>query len=198
MQDGDPDEVLIRRMASGEVAALSSLMQRHKDAVFRFAYRYLNHESDAAEVTEQTFLRVYQNAARFTPKAAVKTWMFSITRNLALDLLRRNRKHRVLVALHAPSLDGKDRVNPIDFIESPQPHPSESAQSREMLSLLHQQVAALPEKLRFPFVFCVLEGHSHDECAEVLRTQRKTIEMRIYRARKRLKEKLASMRTGHQ
>ncbi|MEQ9825629.1 MAG: RNA polymerase sigma factor [Puniceicoccaceae bacterium] len=193
MEDGDSDEVLLRRMASGDVAALSSLMKRHKNAVFRFAYRYLHHESDAAEVTEQTFLRVYQNAVRFTPRAAVKTWMFSITRNLAMDSLRRNRKHRVWVPLHSGDSKQEDTAALIDVIESQLPQPSESTENREMLGLFHQKVTTLPEKLRFPFVFCVLEGHSHDECAEVLRTSRKTIETRIYRARMHLKKELSSL-----
>jgi RNA polymerase sigma-70 factor (ECF subfamily) len=56
--------------------------------------------------------------------------------------------------------------------------------------LVNAQILKLPDRIKFPFVFCVLEGHSYDECAAVLKTNRKTVETRIYRARKLLREAL--------
>ncbi len=65
--------------------------------------------------------------------------------------------------------------------------------SKESVSSVHAAIFALPHKLKFPFIFCILEENSYDECAEVLNTSRKTVETRIYRARKLLREKLADL-----
>lgn len=72
--DGElKDEELIAKIGRGNEGALVTLMKRHKQAVYRFVYRYLNNQEDAAELTEETFIRVYQNANRFKARAAAKT-----------------------------------------------------------------------------------------------------------------------------
>jgi RNA polymerase sigma-70 factor (ECF subfamily) len=182
------EELLARVGEDGDEAALVTLMGRHKQALFAFVYRYLGNESDSAEVAEATFLKVYTNAHRFKASATVKTWMFSIARNLARDRLRKRKKARSMVSLEQEN--NETAPPPLAYLASDTPTPSGEALSRESLTLLEREVAALPEKLRFPFVFCVLEEHSYDECAAVLKTNRKAVETRIYRARQRLKERL--------
>ena len=183
------DEELLARIGEGsDEAALVVLMERHKAALFAFVYRYLWNEADSAEVAEETFFKVYTNAHRFTTKASVKTWIFAIARNIARDRLRKRRYARSTVALEEGN--SEDGGNPLAYLESDTPPPSREALSRESLEHLEREVAALPEKLRFPFVFCVLEEHSYDECAAVLKTNRKAVETRIYRARQRLKAKI--------
>ena len=73
---------------------------------------------------------------------------------------------------------------------SDEPSPSRSLQTDDDLQRIQKQVAQLPEKLKFPFFFCILEKHSYDECAAILKTSRKTVETRIYRARQTLKKQL--------
>ena len=70
------------------------------------------------------------------------------------------------------------------------PNPAESAVENERFDAMQAAIQSLPEKLQFPFIFCVLESHSHDDAAEVLSTSRKTVESRIYRARKLLQAML--------
>ena len=190
--DSEPkDDELIEGIGRGEESALVELMRRHKEAVFRFSYRYLNNEADSAEATEETFFKVYQNADRFKPKAAPKTWIFTIARNVARDRLRRNQRHRKNLALDA-QLEGEDSALPLtEKTDSGERSPSEHLQSNDDLKRIREEVSSLPEKLRFPFVFCTLEGNSYDECAEILRTSRKTVETRIYRARQALKRQLS-------
>lgn len=183
------DEALLKRIAEGEETALVTLMARHKQSVFYFAYRYVENEADAAELTEATFFRVYQNAGRFRPKAKVSTWMFSIAANLCRDAIRRNKKRRGDRSLNAP-VQGSDGLEEADAIASGAPNPEEAAKSAETLEAVRQAIHTLPHKLKFPFIFCVLEAHSYDECAKILHTNRKTVETRIYRARKLLREAL--------
>ncbi|MGE9293696.1 MAG: RNA polymerase sigma factor [Puniceicoccales bacterium] len=193
MPENDDDSQLIQRIAHGDEHALACLMGRYKEPLFRFTYRYLGNESDSSVITEEAFYRVYQNAARYSPRAAVKTWIFSIALNLCRDRLRRQKKHRGNVSLNVPS-DDRQGVTPLlESIDAGGADPHQELQSSDAIRRINIAIQALPEKLRFPFVFCVLEEHAYDECAAILKTSRKTVETRIYRARKWLREKLANL-----
>lgn len=189
----DADLPSLRKIQAGDEAGLKELMARHREPLFRFILRYLHNEADAAELTGETFFRVYQNANRFRPKAKVSTWMFSIAANLCRDSIRRNKKRRGDLSLNAP-VQGSESLFHEDGFASGEPSPDHAAACAETLDALRQAIHALPHKLKSPFIFCVLEEHSYDECAEVLQTSRKTVETRIYRARQQLRKALAEFR----
>jgi RNA polymerase sigma-70 factor (ECF subfamily) len=186
----DTDLPSLRKIQAGDEAGLKELMARHREPLFRFILRYLHNEADAAELTGETFFRVYQNANRFRPKAKVSTWMFSIAANLCRDSIRRKKKRRGDLSLHAPIQGSKSLLHE-DGLASGEPSPDHAAVSAETLESVRQAIDALPHKLKSPFIFCVLEEHSYDECAEVLQASRKTVETRIYRARQQLRKALA-------
>ena len=110
--------------------------------------------------------------------------------NLARDRLRKDKKRLGQLSLDAP-VNTRGSEQPLaDRMGSDEPSPSRSLQTDDDLQRIQKQVAQLPEKLKFPFVFCILEKHSYDECAAILKTSRKTVETRIYRARQTLKKQL--------
>ena len=192
MDSTDSDLRALRKIQDGDEAGLKELMARHREALFRFIYRYVQNEADAAELTEETFFRVYQNADRFRPKAKVSTWMFSIAGNLCRDYLRKNKKRKGDLSLDA-KIDETSGVQRGDTLASDARNPEETTRSNESLKAIEAAIQTLPHKLRFPFIFCILEGNSYDACAEVLKTNRKTVETRIYRARKQLREALSDL-----
>jgi RNA polymerase sigma-70 factor (ECF subfamily) len=192
MDSTDSDMRALRKIQDGDEAGLKELMARHREALFRFIYRYVQNEADAAELTEETFFRVYQNADRFRPKAKVNTWIFTIAGNLCRDRLRKNRKRKGDWSLDA-KIDESSGVQRGDTFASDTRNPEETTVSNESLKTIEEVIHALPHKLKFPFIFCILEGNSYDACAEVLKTNRKTVETRIYRARKQLREKLSDL-----
>jgi RNA polymerase sigma-70 factor (ECF subfamily) len=192
MDSTDSDLRALRKIQDGDEAGLKELMARHREALFRFIYRYVQNEADAAELTEETFFRVYQNADRFRPKAKVNTWIFTIAGNLCRDRLRKNRKRRGDFSLNA-EIDLSSGAQRGDTFASSSRNPEEHTESNESLKTIELAIQALPHKLKFPFIFCVLEENSYDACAEVLKTNRKTVETRIYRARKQLRKVLADL-----
>ena len=191
----DTDLRAIELVQTGDEQGLVELMERHRESVFRFCYRFVSNEEDAAELTEETFVRVFQNAGKFRPRAKVVTWIFSIAGNLCRDFLRRGKKRRFDVSLSS-RLPGAENQELIDAIESEERTPEQVAVSNEALSAIERAIASLPHKLKFPFIFCVIEEHSYDDCAVILNTNRKTVEMRIYRARKELRSELAESATA--
>lgn len=191
----DPDLPALTRIQLGDEQGLIELMTRHRESMFRFVYRFVRNEADAAEITEQTFLKVYLKADSFRPRATVRTWMFAIAGNLCRDFLRRNKKRGKDASLDA-SLGTDGNLTLADRIEGNARTPEGEAVSSESLAAIQAAVDALPHRLKFPFIFCVLEDNSYDDCAEILKTNRKTVEMRIYRARKLLQQQLETLRTN--
>ena len=179
----------LEKLRGGDEEGLRELILRHREPLFRFVYRFVRNEADAAELTEETFYKVYKNAKRYRPKAAVGTWIFAIAGNLCRDFLRRNRHRRDELSLNVKS-DSRGEGELGETLAASANLPVEEAISRERLELIGEAIQGLPYKLKFPFIFCVLENNSYDRCAEVLQTSRKTVEMRIYRARRLLQEAL--------
>lgn len=168
---------------SGDSVALGRIISRHKESVFRYVYRIVGNEADAAEITEDVFVKVYFNASKYRVKAKVKTWIFTIATNTSKDHLRKHKKRRKDVSIHQ-KLDQNREVG--DLIASNDSDVATDAENNELMDLLLQSIDRLPESYRIPFVFCKLEGHSHQECAEMLKTTPKVVEMKIYRAKKKL------------
>jgi len=178
----DEDLAAIRRIQASRENGLVELMKRYRQPVFRLAFRYTLSEADAADLTQATFVKVWEKARQFRPKGSVKSWIFMIASNLCRDQLRR-KKYR-------GRFESDATEEAAEFADPKASAPDATAVSREAVSAIERAVADLPEKLRFPFVFCVLEDHAYDECASIIGKNRKTVETRIYRARKRLQAAL--------
>ncbi|WFB34444.1 RNA polymerase sigma factor [Kiritimatiellota bacterium B12222] len=189
MDSIDPDLEALRLMQQGEEQGLLMMMSRHREGLYRFVYRFVRNQEDANELTEQCFLRVFQHASRFKPKAKVSTWMYSIAGNLCRDFLRKNKKRKDECSLDQP-LGAEKKFRLLDIVEAEAPTPEAAAMTRESLLIIESAIDALPHRLKVPFIFCVLEDHSYDACADLLKTNRKAVETRIYRARKLLREQL--------
>ncbi len=186
----DPDLKSLLMIQEGDEQGLVDLMNRHRETLFRFIFRFVYNEADAAELTEATFLKVYKNAARFRPKAKVRSWMFTIAGNLCRDFLRKKRKRQGEVSLQTP-LSQHSGFSLQDTFSDSSATPDEVAHTNEKLATIETAINQLPHKLKLPFVYCTLEGHSYDECAEIISSNRKTVETRIYRAKKILQSELS-------
>lgn len=185
----DPDLVHIEKLQGGSDDALTELMTLHKEAVYRYVYRYVGNASDAADLAEETFVRVYFNASKFKPKAKVKTWIFTIATNLCRDWHRRNKRRVSELTSWGDDEDGDTSL--VDSQPDEAPSVRDQAQLSELDRHLQLAVDRLPQKLKEPFLLSVLEEKSHDETGELLGLSSKAVETRIYRARKLLKESLA-------
>lgn len=179
----DPDLPLIEALRDNDDSALSELMSRHREALYHFAYRYLRDETAAHDVVQETFVRVFFKADRFQPRALVKTWIFSIALNLCRDQQRRRAKHYYDISLDAPKINAAPPPEPID----PSARPDDRAEEREQVSLLRQAIDHLPRALREPLILFSLEQHTQKETAAILNTTPKSVELRVYRAKARLR-----------
>lgn len=181
----DADLALVRALQSGDESALDQLMDRHQEALSRFIRGYVQNEADATELAQEAFVRAYFNIRRFKPTAKFATWLYRIALNLCRDHAksRRTRNAALTVSL-SPEENGDDTVQ--RDLRAAAETPAESAITSEKMRALDDAIAQLPDELRTVLVLTVFDQRSHANAAELLGTTPKTVETRLYRARKLL------------
>ncbi|ODU25116.1 MAG: hypothetical protein ABS95_00795 [Verrucomicrobia bacterium SCN 57-15] len=186
----EQDSLDMARLASGHNAVLNDLMERHAERLFQYLVRSLENEEDAADLAQETFVRVYQNRAKFDARKKFSTWLYAIASNLVRDRYRWRARHPKV------SLDAANEATGNDFVESlpeENPSPIETVQARERAAAVRRAVAALPDQLRIPLILSEYEEKSHAEIGEILRCSAKAVEVRIYRARQQLRTTLSEL-----
>jgi len=183
------DADLLHDLAEGQDAALSVLIERYKDPLFRFILRYTGAPSDAEDILQDTFVSIYIKASSYDPAWKASTWIYRIALNKCRDQARK-KKLRKLVSLDQPARgpDGEPSL-PME-ISDPGASPEELTAQRQALANLSRAMDSLPHKLRTALVLSSIENRPQAECAEILGVSRKSVEMLVYRARKTLREKL--------
>jgi len=178
------------RLAGGQDAALNDLMDRHAQKLFHYLVRCLQNEDDADDLGQETFVRVYQNRAKFDRGQKFSTWLYAIASNLVRDRYRWRSRHPQ-VSLDAENEQTESGLK--DSLRALDSAPDEQAQTEERANTVRKAVAALPEELRQPLILAVYQELSQAEIAAILKCSVKAVETRIYRARRQLRETLAEV-----
>ncbi len=151
-------------------------------------WSYLQDEVSAGDVVQETFVRVYFKAGKYEPRSTVKTWIYAIAVNLCRDQFRRLAKRRGDISFDEDRGDDTGGMEPID----PNPGPGAHAVQNDQFNLLQRAIDKLPHALKSALVLFALEGHSQKETAEMLGTTPKTVELRVYHAKEKLRQILDS------
>ena len=191
MMQEDPDLALVQDLQAGQDRALNSLMDRHREGLFRFVLRQVHNEADALELTMETFVRAYFNIGKFRPAARFVTWLYQIGLNLCRDYLR-SRAYQYSLQTTSFDAPGEEGGDPSLLLATGR-RPDQRADRREELLALEKAISELPEDLRNAFILSALEDRQQAETAELLGVSPKAVETRVYRARKLLLEKMSRM-----
>jgi len=172
---GDPDIELLRAIAGGDHLAFKGLVERYQSRLLNFLFRYLRDRQAAEDLTQEVFLKVYQAAPRFEPRARVRTWIFTIAYNLAVNELRRRWRRR-LFRLLVP--------------EDPEIEAPEAGNRLELEETMAESLRLLPHNQRAALLLRVRDELSYQEIAEILGVSRASVESLLFRARDRLRRLL--------
>jgi RNA polymerase sigma-70 factor, ECF subfamily len=181
------DDELVQRVRKGETRRFAELVVRYQDPVFAMARRFVGSPGDAEDVAQEAFLHAYRGLEGFEGKARFSTWLYRITWNLCADWLRRHRRSGRGAA--APISDASEMADGRVDLEG------ELLASEEKL-MVRQALDALDEKYRSVIVLLYYQKLSYEEIASVLGVPLKTVETRLYRARRLLKESLERQGVG--
>jgi len=180
----------MERLRNGHGAALNDLMERHAPRLFHYLIRQLQDESEAEDVAQETFVRVFQHRQEFDSRHRFSTWLYTIATNLARDRQRwRTRHPQVSIDAENESTGGKLK----DALPAKGAGPEDSIVAKERADAVRAAVARLPEDLRTVILLFEYEEQSQQEIAAVLNCTPKAVEMRLYRARQELRECLAAL-----
>ena len=166
-------------------------MERFAGPVTHIAARFLGNRADAEEIAQEVFFRLYQHPPELAPSGKLFTWMYRVTVNLSLDVLRRRHRTPETVSLEWPA-GGEEEGEPLGG-KIPQPGvstPRERLAESELAVAVRRIVASLPEPLRAPLILSTFEEMSHTAIAEILHLSPKAVERRLARARELLKTRL--------
>jgi len=184
------DRADMGRLAFGQDSALNDLMDRHGGKLFHYLIRCLQDEDDAADLAQETFVRVYRQRAKFDRGQKFSTWLYAIASNLVKDRYRYRTRHPQV------PLDAEKRAARGDFGENQaghEPLPDQTLEAEERAEAVRRAVAGLPEQLRTPLVLSEYEELSHAEIGAILSCSAKAVETRLYRAHKLLRTVLRSL-----
>lgn len=166
----------VRAAQSGDRGAYERLYRAHKDAVYSLALHFLHDPDAAADVTQEAFVRGWEQLPRLREPVAFGGWVRAMAMNLVRDLYRRER-----------ASDPLDEGAPITADDS---GPDERAMTNEQDRAVREAVLMLPEHQRVPVVMHYLEGKPVAEVADTLGVPRNTIISRLARGREALRRKL--------
>lgn len=181
------DPELMARLAAGDDLALNGLMDRWSARLAAFLYKMTGQRESAADLAQETFVRLYQARTRYRPSGNFSTYLFGIASNLARNHARWKARHPA-VSLDAVKEDGSAFL---DGIADGNRTPEESAEAAERIRAVHEAFLCLPPDLREAMMLFVYEGMGYAEIASVSQCSPKAVETRIYRARQILKERLS-------
>jgi RNA polymerase sigma-70 factor (ECF subfamily) len=182
----ETDDELIERVRGGETRFFTELVRRYQDPVYSMAMRFVRRAGDAEDLAQESFLHAYRGLAGFKGDARFSTWLYRITWNLCADWLRKNKKPgRAPMAIDDAADLADGRVGQ-----------EEGLLAAEEKQKVRQELNGLEQKYRVVLILLYYQKLSYDQIAAVLEVPMKTVETRLYRARKLLKERLKRAGVG--
>jgi RNA polymerase sigma-70 factor (ECF subfamily) len=179
------DEELIARFQDGDGYAFDQLVRRYKEPLLNFIYRFLGDLSEAEDIVQETFYRVYKNKHYYKEVAKFSTWIYTIASNLAKTELRRRRRRKVF-SIHRESSSEKDIELP-DVKSDPEKEVNTVLTEKE----IQKAISNLPPKFRQVIILRDVQGFSYEEISSIIKVPLGTVKSRVNRARLRLQEDLS-------
>jgi RNA polymerase sigma-70 factor (ECF subfamily) len=176
LQTTDPDDVLVTRTLRGELSAFESIVERHRDVVFRVAARIVGPE-EADDVSQDAFLRAFHRLASFKGEAPFRSWLLQITHHTAINAATRRRP--------VPVDSEREQAAQADSSDTGRP-PAEQLERSERQERLQLKLGMLRPSYRSLVVLRDLEGLSYEEIAQLLEMPIGSVKGRLHRARQEL------------
>lgn len=175
----EPDPQILSRARRGDTGAFEVLVRAYQADVWRLSLHLTGDRNLADDITQDAFIRIFRFLPRYRGDSKFSTWVFAITRNCALDELRRSKRRQVL----ADRAKMERRVEEVEHATGVE---------------VRDAIAALPLELREPLVLIDVLGESYRDAAKVLASPEGTVKSRVHRARQQLAEVLgASVEEDH-
>ncbi len=189
------DAILVERCRKGDSNAMERLVLRYQNRIYNVILKICANTDDAAELTQETFVKVIESIEKFEGRSSFYTWAFRIAVNLTLNYCKRNVKlgFRSLDADES-SHDSSDKKQLREFLsDESSPDPAAVAQNKELCDIAIRALMKLDDPQRAVVILRDVEGMSYAQIAEVLDVELGTVRSRLSRARSNLREILEAI-----
>ena len=178
-QNLSEDQILMLEVAQGNHSAISEIIDKWKDGLFRFFDRSLRNKADAEDLTQRVFIRIYQSASRYQPKAKFSTYLFTVARNLLIDEMKK--KNRAQFSSYDDEWINGVMGEKGDGLE-------------EWQEILDFAMEGMPEHYTTAILLRVQRELSYREIANIMKVPESRVKTWIFRARVHLKNSLKHLR----
>ncbi len=184
------DAVLVKQCQNGDANATEQLILKYQDRIYNTILRMVANPDDAADLTQETFVKVIEKVDTFQGRSSFYTWLFRIAVNLTLSYCKRATK-LTFRSLEAP--DGESSDNARQMLKDYLQHdgttdPAVLAANNELVKLIVRAMTKLDDSQRAVIVLRDIEGMNYMQIAEVLELEMGTVKSRLSRGRSNLKQ----------
>ncbi len=181
------DEQLIKRFQNGDNYAFDLLVKRYKEPLLNFVFRFLGNHTDAEDVVQETFYRLYKNKHYYREIAKFSTWIYTIAGNLAKTELRRRNRRKLFSISHYMSTEKDYDIADTEF------GPDTLTNSDITDKIIQDAIDKLSPKFKEVIILRDIQGFSYEEIAEIVHIPLGTVKSRVNRARLRLQKDLKDL-----
>ena len=183
------DQFLVAQAQQGDAAAIAKLILRYQDRIFNVILKICGNYQDAAELTQETFVKVIEKVGTFKGQSSFYTWLFRIAVNLTLNYCKRRGRVKFMSldqVTGANSQSGKKEL--ISFLmDKSVSDPAELVEKKEIENILLAALERLDEKYRAIIVLRDIEDMSYEQISDALDIELGTVKSRLSRSRMRLR-----------
>jgi len=181
------DEKVVERCLRGDDAAWETVVNQYAKRIYNLTYRYTSRRDEAEDLTQEIFIRVYQNLKSFrSDSGSFQSWIMKVGRNLIIDHYRRTRRYQQAA--------GTEEMEIMNLKDDKAPNPQRVAEQSEASRFVSEGLQALSPELKEAIILRDLEGMAYLEIAELLGIPEGTVKSRINRARLELAKLLTKRR----
>jgi len=185
----DDEGTLIAGALNGDQKAYTSLVTKHKTAVFHIIYKIVKNEEAARDLVQETFMKAFNSLATYRSEYRFSTWLYKIAANASIDFLRKKRIQALSLDQPIETRNGTVELEVADYSY----HPERDLVNKEQRFSIEKAINSLPEKYREVIVYRHKDDKSYEEIADLLDIPVGTVKARIFRARELLKKKLKNI-----
>jgi RNA polymerase sigma-70 factor (ECF subfamily) len=181
------DDRLVERCLQGDDAAWETIISSYGKRIYNLSYRYTSRRSEAEDLTQEVFIRVYQNLKSYRPEAgSLQNWLLKVGRNLIIDHYRQTRRFQ--------QTGGSEELETLNIGDDRLPSPLRAAERDEAVHFLNEGLQSLTPELKEALILRDLEGMAYQEIADMLGVPEGTVKSRINRGRLELAKLLTKRR----
>ncbi len=181
---------ILAELKSGSEEAYAWLIDRFHQPVYGLVYRMLNDPADAADATQEVFLKVFRGMRQFQGEASLKTWIYRIAIHEASNHRRWWFRHKGRETSMEQDVARKSALR--ETLADPGCSPFDSVAQEEIRAKVESELRLVPEPFRSAVILRDIEGFSYEEIAEILEVSLGTVKSRLMRGREALKKRLAA------